>query len=179
MTSPNLLKPMQPELFRTIVFSASKMKSFLLVTPGFCQVAVLLKVLQVKKQDVNRPYCFGILGGYRLRHSFILNKAVLVCTELLLGQQLAFVFLERLTNILTNTAVRRGFFFFPCIDYASLCFHVMQLIKLFSHEFCCCISALETWCKGSRANKAVLCSSIFESVSPSLLCELHVFSLNV
>lgn len=40
-------------------------------------------------------------------------------------------------------------------------------------------AAFLPWCKRSRANKAFLCSSIFESISPSLLCELHVFALDV
>lgn len=67
-------------------YTGSKKKSFLLVAPDFCWVAKLSKVLQVMQQDVNSPRLVGVLGGYRIRHSFILNlAAVLVCTEPLAG----------------------------------------------------------------------------------------------
>lgn len=67
-------------------YPGSKKKSFLLVAPDFCWVAKLSKVLQVVQQDVNSPRLVGVLGGYRIRRSFILDlAAVLVCTEPLAG----------------------------------------------------------------------------------------------
>lgn len=72
--SPSLLKPRQLELFQARANTASK-KDFLLVAPAFCQVA---NPLAVKKEDVNRQCRVGVLGGCRLKHSVILNRAVLV-----------------------------------------------------------------------------------------------------
>lgn len=67
-------------------YPGSKKKSFVLVAPDFCWVAKLSEVSQVMQQDVNSPRLIGVLGGYRIRRSFILNMAaVLVCTEPLAG----------------------------------------------------------------------------------------------
>lgn len=71
--SLSLWKPRQLELFQARAILASK-KDFLLVAPGFCQVANPLKM-----EDVNTLWPIDILGGYRLRHSVILNRAVLAC----------------------------------------------------------------------------------------------------
>lgn len=50
------------------------MKDFHWVSPGCCQVANALKV---KEEDVDRLCFIGVWGGYRPRHSVILNRAIL------------------------------------------------------------------------------------------------------
>lgn len=61
------------ELFQTKANPASK-KDFHWVSPGCCQVANPLKV---EEEDVDRLCFIGVLGGYRPRHSVILNRSVL------------------------------------------------------------------------------------------------------
>lgn len=96
--SQGLLKPRQLELYQARANPGSKKKGFLLVAPGFCQVA---KPLKVKQEDGNRLCRTVVLGGYRLRHSVILNRAILACRASV-GMTARGVFLERLSTILTQ-----------------------------------------------------------------------------
>lgn len=163
--SLSLLTPRQLELFQARANTGS-MKDFRLVATGFSRVA---SPLTVKQEDVNRLCHLGVLGGYRLRHSVILNGAALAL---------------RASVRITGR---------DCFPGKALCHPSQQncvseplfvhLHNMFLYVFlplsilggfimsCRCTAALENreaLCKAGGAKETVLYSSILRAISPSL-----------
>lgn len=162
----SLLKRRQLELLQVRANPASR-KDFLLLAPGFCQVANPLKG---KQDDVNRPCCVGVLGGYRLRHSVSLNRAVLAHRVSCQDKSKAPFSCKGAPPSLLNKIVYQS----PQLFTYTICFFTFSYHLASEGCFimsCCCTAALhnrEALRKAGRAKEIVLYSFILRAISPSV-----------